>query len=220
MDVPRRTRDAHDPELADANRGRCPRRHALHQTSLGVPAAPMDRQARARDDRGPAADLPALARIEVANRPSGAPYVRVDGDAAAGRHLDQRPGRVRSLRGGAAQEPGGMRPRDRRATLGRVRRRVPHPAGAGVRQLTAVARPRHGRQPDLVGEGERPEGAAHRPASRHPQRRGGRSATGPEPTGLDPARVRTVEGRLFPGWWRRDGVFLVTLPPTRRCPPP
>lgn len=32
--------------------------------------------------------------------------------------------------------------------------------------------------------------------------------------------VRTAEGTVFPGWWRRDGVFLLTVVSERRIQPP
>ena len=32
--------------------------------------------------------------------------------------------------------------------------------------------------------------------------------------------MRTAEGGLIPGWWRRDGVFLVTVAAERPLPPP
>lgn len=33
----------------------------------------------------------------------------------------------------------------------------------------------------------------------------------PDESGWGPLEVRSVEGALFPGWWRRDGVFLLTM---------
>ena len=52
------------------------------------------------------------------------------------------------------------------------RGRLPDRCRAGVRRRSARRRPRRRGQPDLVGEGERAEGAADRPAPGHPQRRG------------------------------------------------
>ena len=38
--------------------------------------------------------------------------------------------------------------------------------------------------------------------------------------GWQPLTVRAVEGRVFPGWWRRDGEFLLTLAGVEPVPPP
>jgi 4'-phosphopantetheinyl transferase len=35
-----------------------------------------------------------------------------------------------------------------------------------------------------------------------------------------PLTVKAVDGRAFPGWWRRDGVFLLTITYAQPAPPP
>lgn len=47
----------------------------------------------------------------------------------------------------------------------------------------------------------------------------------PDDEGWSPLRVRgsggqAFAGRVFPGWWRRDGVFLLTIASDRPVPPP
>jgi 4'-phosphopantetheinyl transferase len=41
-----------------------------------------------------------------------------------------------------------------------------------------------------------------------------------EASGWARLEVRSAEGGLFPGWWRRDGVFLVTVASEGPLPPP
>ena len=43
---------------------------------------------------------------------------------------------------------------------------------------------------------------------------------GPESDGWSPLNVRAVEGRGFPGWWRRCGDFVLTSCAVRRTAPP
>ena len=40
------------------------------------------------------------------------------------------------------------------------------------------------------------------------------------PDGWSPLAVRAVTGDRFPGWWRRDGVFLLTLASRELTEPP
>jgi 4'-phosphopantetheinyl transferase len=47
----------------------------------------------------------------------------------------------------------------------------------------------------------------------------------PDGEGWSPLRVRGIDGqalagRVLPGWWRRDGVFLLTIAGDRPTPPP
>jgi 4'-phosphopantetheinyl transferase len=41
-----------------------------------------------------------------------------------------------------------------------------------------------------------------------------------EHAGWAPLEIRSSEGRRMPGWWRRDGVFLVTVASDLSIPPP
>ena len=65
-------------------------------------------------------DPRSLARIEVTNRPSGAPAVVVDGVETGARRVAQRPSRLGDLPGRRGSGQGGLRPRDRRAPVSRV----------------------------------------------------------------------------------------------------
>jgi 4'-phosphopantetheinyl transferase len=42
----------------------------------------------------------------------------------------------------------------------------------------------------------------------------------PRLEGWSPLTVTAVDGRVFPGWWRRDGVFLLTIAFAQPAPPP
>lgn len=40
------------------------------------------------------------------------------------------------------------------------------------------------------------------------------------PDGWAPLVMETVRGEVFPGWWRRDGIFLLTIATREPVPPP
>jgi 4'-phosphopantetheinyl transferase len=42
----------------------------------------------------------------------------------------------------------------------------------------------------------------------------------PAEGGWSPLTVRCADGAVLPGWWRRDGRFVVTVASTRTAPPP
>jgi 4'-phosphopantetheinyl transferase len=42
----------------------------------------------------------------------------------------------------------------------------------------------------------------------------------PGTEGWTPLTVTAVDGRIFPGWWRRNGVFLLTIAFAEPAPPP
>jgi 4'-phosphopantetheinyl transferase len=42
----------------------------------------------------------------------------------------------------------------------------------------------------------------------------------PRTEGWTPLTVTAIDGRVFPGWWRRDGVFLLTITFAQPAPPP
>ena len=170
---------------------------AHHVDAAAVPEAPERVPPRPLDgEEGPRA-LPRAGR--AASRPRrrrDRPRARRRPGGVRGRppgrgvRDDDRPRRPGGLRRRAAGHAPRLRPRARRAALRRVRPRLPHArrAGAGARRRTDDA-PRAAREPRLVRQGVVAEGAAHRPAPRHAQRRGGLPAGAPV-YGWQPLAVR------------------------------
>lgn len=161
---------------------------------------------------GVATDLPELARIEVANRVSGAPYVLIDGEP---------PGLDVSLTDRAGWAV---------CVVGQDLSRVgcdleivePRSAGFVTDFLTGVERVY---VDTLVGDGRRDEAAnlmwsakeSALKVLRTGLRRDTRSVEvnveepAEDAAGWGRLTISTTEGTVFPGWWRRDGVFLLTI---------
>ncbi len=166
---------------------------------------------------GMSADVRALARIEVWNHPTGAPFVLVDG-ASAGVEvsLSDRAGFAVCLVGADAAQVG--------CDLEVVE---PRSAGFVADFLTAAE------QEYVATQGDDQHAAANLLWSakesalkvlRTGLRRDTRSV---EVTLLEAAEggwsrlvVRSAEGRSFPGWWRREGRFLVTAAAETDFPAP
>ncbi len=161
-------------------------------------------------DRTPAA----LTRIEVRHRPSGAPYVHLDGEAAeVDVSLSDRAGWAVCVVGA----PGSARS----GTLG-IDLEVVEPRSDGfVADFFTPAELDHVRR--LPDPDERHEAAnliwSAKEAALKVQQVGLRADTrtvevqlgGERRTdGWAPMRVAGVAGPM-PGWWRRDGVFLLTI---------
>ncbi len=167
-------------------------------------------------DRTPAS----LARIEVRHRPSGAPYVHLDGRAAeVDVSLSDRAGWAVCLVGPPGSAESG--------TLG-IDLEVVEPRSEGfvtdfftsaelehVRGLTDLDALARGGEPHLVGEGGGPQGPAGRAARRHEDGRG-------------PTRQRSQAGRVGPDERDRSGWSDARVVATRRrlradhrlqCPP-
>jgi 4'-phosphopantetheinyl transferase len=165
------------------------------------------------------ADLPTdpatLSRIEVANAPSGAPYLLLDG-APAGLAVS-----VSDRAGWAVCVVG-------TGTVGCDVELVEPRSPAFVRDFLTAAE-----QAYVAGAADRDEAAnlvwsakeSALKVLRTGLRRDTRSVEvtvhGGQSSGWAPLAVRTVEGWRFPGWWRRDGDLLLTmvslvagLPPT------
>jgi len=169
-------------------------------------------------------DLPSLARIEVANHPGGAPYVQVDGSALT---LDVS---LTDRAGWAVCVVG-----ERRGRVG-CDLEIVEPRSAGfvadfltpAEQEFVDSRPDHDRSAaanliwsakesalKVLQTGLRRDTRSVEVVVAAPEGAGAGSATGW--AGLE---VRTAEGGLMSGWWRRDGVFLVTVAAERPIPPP
>ena len=167
-------------------------------------------------------DLPSLARIEVANHPTGAPYVQVDGapltidvsltDRAGwavclvGEHRGRvgcdleiveprSAGFVTDFLTPAEQDYVTSRPGDERDAAANL---VWSAKESALKVLQTGLR-RDTRSVEVVVAGDDGDVSA---------------------AGWARLEVRTVEGGLMPGWWRRDGVFLVTVAAERPLPPP
>jgi 4'-phosphopantetheinyl transferase len=160
------------------------------------------------------ADPGALSRIEVANAPSGAPYLLLDGVPAG---LDVS---VTDRAGWAVSVVG-------TGTAGCDLELVEPRSPAFVRDFLTAAE-----QAYVAGAADR-DAAANLVWSakesalkvlRTGLRRDTRSVEvtvhGGRSGGWEPLAVRTVEGWRFPGWWRRDGRFLVTVVSPVAGPPP
>ena len=165
-----------------------------------------------------------LARLEVGNRPSGAPYVLLDG-APCGLAVsitDRAGWAVCVLTHDGSRDR--MRPRTRRATQSGLHPRPVHTRRSrSTSRLSPTPAPRRGGEPGVVGEGERAQGAPDRAATRHPQRGGycpqcterrldradGQDRRGPGSAGLVASRRRLPRhGHGGPASDTADGVGL------------
>lgn len=164
-----------------------------------------------------------LARIEVRNHPGGAPYVTIDGQAAAIElSLSDRAGWAVCLVGapGTALGPLGI---DLEIVEPRSRGFVEDFFTAAERDAVLA-----------LPEGEARDEAANlvwsaKEAALKVLKVGLRADTREVEVDYDTARradgwapmtVTTRGGRALPGWWRRDGVFLLTIAATTATAPP
>ncbi len=162
-------------------------------------------------------DVPSLARIEVANRPSGAPYVQVDGaPLAMDVSITDRAGWAVCLVGEDLTRVG--------CDLEIVE---PRSSAFVVDFLTAneqayvASRPSTDRDAaaNLIWSAKESALKVLRTGLRRDTRSVevavGAPPASPPPDDPEPGwarlEVRTAEGGLLPGWWRRDGTFLVTV---------
>jgi 4'-phosphopantetheinyl transferase len=162
-------------------------------------------------------DRPGLARIDIANAPSGAPYVLIDGaPAAVDVSVTDRAGWAVCLAGSG--------------TFGCDLELVePRSAGFVADFLTAAERDHVAAQPDpdarhaaanLMWSAKESALKVLKTGLRRDTRSVEvtiHSASGP---GWHPLTVRDVTGPVFPGWWRRDGQFLLTVAGAVPAPPP
>ncbi len=162
-------------------------------------------------------DLPSLARIEVANRPSGAPYVHVDG-APLGLDVSitDRAGWAVCLVGEGLNRVGCdleiVEPRSAafvadfltpdEQTYVASRRQTDRDAAANLiwsakesaLKVLQTGLRRDTRTVEALLGGAQAAGAGAEAEA-----------------GWARLNVRTAEGDVLPGWWRRDGDFLVTV---------
>jgi 4'-phosphopantetheinyl transferase len=158
----------------------------------------------------------ALARIEVANRPSGAPYVLVDGRPVEVEvSLTDRAGWAVCLVG---------------ADLGRVGcdLEVVEPRSPGfvtdfltaAEQAYVAAQPEVEAAANLLWSAKESALKVLRTGLRRDTRSVEVEVSDPDPAGWGALEVRSTEGAVLPGWWRREGVFLLTVCSDRSFPPP
>jgi len=155
-------------------------------------------------------DLPSLARIEVGNRTSGAPYVVVDGaEAGLDLSLTDRAGWAVCVVAAGLGRVG--------CDLEIVEARSP---GFVADYLTADERAYVVAQPaadqdaaaNLVWSAKESALKVLQTGLRRDARSVQVVAGDPDPsTGWGRLEVGTAEGRVIPGWWRRAGSFLLTV---------
>jgi 4'-phosphopantetheinyl transferase len=167
----------------------------------------------------------ALAGIEIRNAPSGAPYVLVDG-APAGVEvsISDRAGWAVCLVGADGGDDGGRGP------LGCDLELVEPRSPGFVRDFLTDAEQRFvaGQSP-----GEPRDAAANlvwsatesvlkvlRTGLRRDTRSVEVTAHPPRADGWGALAVRSVEGDVYPGWWRREGRFLLTVAAAAPFAPP
>ncbi len=170
------------------------------------------------------ADPSTLARVEILNRLTGAPYVQIDGERAAlDISLTDRAGWGVALIGSEGSMAAG--------TLG-VDLEIVEPRTRGF--VSDFLTPPEQEYVAARGAGDGWDAAANliwsaKEAALKVMRVGLRADTrtvevtvghdrGPD--GWHPLSVRHVDGQVFPGWWRRDAVFLLTIAALEETPPP
>ena len=169
---------------------------------------------------GQATDPDTLARIEVRNAPSGAPYVVVDGDPlGVGVSISDRAGWAVCV----------TSPTDAAAVGCDLELVEPRTSGFVSDFLTAaeqrlVAASPAGDERDAVANLIWSAKESALKVLGTGLRRDTRSLEvvldGPTEGGWGALTVRAIEGKLFPGWWRRDGHFVLTLAAEVATSPP
>jgi 4'-phosphopantetheinyl transferase len=168
-------------------------------------------------------DLASLARIEVANHPSGAPFVRVDGASSPlDVSITDRAGwgicLVGEQRGRVGCDLEIVEPRSAgfvadfltEAEQEYVATRPGDEAHAAANLLWSAKESAL----KVLQTGLRRDTRSVEVAVAEPGEEGGRG------TGWGRLEIRAVEGLQMTGWWRREGVFLLTVASEQPLPPP
>ena len=164
-----------------------------------------------------------LAMLEIGNHPGGAPYVQVDGEPAAIEvSISDRAGWAVCLVGSPGTSAG---------PLGIDLEIVEPRSDAFVDDFFTAAERAYVRR--LTSVEARDEAAnliwSAKEAALKVLKVGLRADTrdvevdvGPrrEDDGWGPMTITARDGAVFPGWWRRDGVYLLTLASVVASPPP
>lgn len=165
-----------------------------------------------------------LARVEILNRLTGAPYVQIDGDRAA---LDISLSDRAGWAVGLVDDRGGLAA----GTLGiDLELAEPRSTGFVTDFLTAAEQ----EYVTTRATDDEAHAAANlvwsaKEAALKVMRVGLRADTRTvevtlderrRPDGWAPLSVRHREGQVFPGWWRRDGVFLLVIAALEAVEPP
>lgn len=176
---------------------------------------------------GLATEPSALARVELLNRPSGAPYALVDGEPAAlDISLSDRAGWAVALVGGEGSMADGTLGIDLELAEPRSPGFITDFLTEGEQTFVAALPEEHHRhaaanviwsakeaalkvlQVGLRADTRTVEVDLRRPPDREVV------------DGWRPLSVSHVDGQVFPGWWRRDASFLLTLAGREPTPPP
>jgi len=163
-------------------------------------------------------DLPSLARIEVANRPSGAPYVRVDGmPLQVDISISDRAGYAVCV----------VAPH--RSRVGCDLEIVePRSAGFVEQFLTSAEQAYVGSRPwsardmaaNLIWSAKESALKVLRTGLRRDTRSVEVTVAAPGADGWGELTVLSVDGGRLAGWWRREGRFLLTVAIATAGPPP
>lgn len=176
------------------------------------------------EERGwPLDDPKVLGRIGVLNRPGGAPHVEIDGQPSdLDISLTDRAGWAVALLGAPGSMAGG--------TIGVDLEIVEHRTPGFVSDYFTAAEQEYVRGLP-AGEVDAAVNLvwSAKEAALKVLRVGLRADTrtvevelgeGERPDGWRPLTMRAVTGLEFPGWWRRDGEYLLTLATVTRTEPP
>jgi 4'-phosphopantetheinyl transferase len=169
-------------------------------------------------------DLSALARIEVTNRPSGAPCVRVDGaQLDVDVSITDRAGWAVCVVGSDLSRMGCDLELVEPRSTGFVTDFLTTEEQAFVASRAATERDVAA---NLIWSAKESALKVLRTGLRRDTRTvevvvgEPRTAAAGADAGWSRLEVRTVEGGLLPGWWRRDGTFLVTVASEQPVAPP
>lgn len=170
-------------------------------------------------------DIASLARIEAANHPSGAPYVRIDGAPLTLEvSLTDRAGWAVCMIG------------EQQGRVG-CDLEIVEPRSAGFvadfltpyeqEYVASLPDGEHGAAANLIWSAKESALKVLQTGLRRDTRTVEVILAPPlsdeaesDDSGWDRLEVRSIEGGIMPGWWRREGAFLVTIASERPLPAP